>query len=271
MAAPARSKLYVEERGTGEAVLLVAGLGQGMWAWRYVVDLLATRWRTITFDARGTGRSPRIDRECSIRSFAEDALEILGGRAAHVVGLSMGGYIALTLALQRPELVRSLVLAGTGAGGPDRVPRPDDVRDGFNAALSLPYERFVRSTLHYAFAPGWTERNPERIEEIVAARLAHPAGFDTIQAHADACYRYYAEGIEVERVVAPALVLHGDADRIVPVENGRSLARRLPNASYVELPGRGHNLPLEDPEGFVRLMEDFYAASSRRAAAASPR
>lgn len=257
MAAPAASKLYVEERGTGEPMLLIAGLGQGLWAWRWVVEPLAQRWRTITFDARGTGRSPRLEGPCSIREFAQDAAEILAGRRAHVVGLSMGGYVALTLALARPELVRSLVLAGTGAGGPERVPRPDDVREGFNAALTLPYEDFVRTTLHYAFALGWTERNPERMEEIVAARLERPAGFDTIAAHADACYRYYAEGVEVERVTAPALVLHGDADRIVPVENGRALAARLPKAEYVELAGAGHNLPLEEPEFFARLVGNF--------------
>ena len=257
MAAPAASKLHVEERGTGTPLLLIAGLGQGMWAWSYVVEPLATRWRTIRYDARGTGRSARLDAPCSIRGMADDAAEVLRGRRAHVAGLSMGGYVALTLALERPELVRSLVLAATGAGGPERVPRRDDVREGFNAALSLPYEEFVRSTLHYAFAPGWTERNPERTEEIVSARLAHPAGFDTIEAHADACYRYYAEGVEVERIDAPALVLHGDADRIVPVENGRALARRLPSARYVELAGRGHNLPLEEPETFARLVEPF--------------
>lgn len=274
MAAPARSKLHVEERGRGEPVLLIAGLGQGSWAWRYVVEPLSERWRTIAYDARGTGRSPRLEKPCSIAGFAADATDVLAGRRAHVVGLSMGGYVALTLALTRPELVRSLVLAATGAGGPARVPRPDDVRDGFNAALALPYEEFVRATLHYAFAPGWMERNPERAEEIVAARLEHPAGFDTIAAHADACYRYYAEGIPVERVTAPALVLHGDADRIVPVENGRALAARLPNAEYVELPGRGHNLPLEEPETFAGLVEAFlerYAAADSLAADASPR
>src|SRR6266550_1866435 len=57
---------------------------------------------------------------------AQDAAEILDGRTADVVGLSMGGYVALTLALSRPDLVRSLVLIGTGAGGPDRVPRSEE-------------------------------------------------------------------------------------------------------------------------------------------------
>ena len=55
----------------------------------------------------------------------------------------------------------------------------------------------------------------------------------------------------------PALVIHGSDDLIVPAENGRELARRLPNARYVELPGRGHNLMLQDPETFTELVLDF--------------
>ena len=99
---------------------------------------------------------------------------MLDGRQAHVVALSMGGYVALTLALARPELVRSLVLAGTGAGGPDRVPRPQDVRDAYAAAIGLPFDEYGRTTMPMTFSPGWTERNPERFEEILAARGEHP-------------------------------------------------------------------------------------------------
>jgi pimeloyl-ACP methyl ester carboxylesterase len=254
--------LWVEERGDGPPLLLVAGLGQGSWAWKDIVDALAAERRTITFDGRGTGRSSRPASR-TIEEMATDVGDVLGGRTADVVGLSMGGYIALTLALAQPKLVRSLVLSGTGAGGLDRVPRPPEVRASFNAALGLPYDEFVRETLHWAFAPGWAEEHPERISEIVDARLAHPAGFHTLTAHVDACYAFYEAGCEVERIEVPALVVHGDLDRIVPVENGRTLAARLPNARYVELPGGGHNLPLEEPETFTRLVLDFLAEVSR--------
>ena len=169
----------------------------------------------------------------------------------------MGGYIALTIALARPELVRSLVLAGTGAGGPERVRRPAPVAAAFTAALRLPHDEFVRRTMPYTFADGWTEEHPERFEEILALRLAQPTPFATIEAHAEACYAFYRQGCEVERIEAPALVVHGTEDWIVPVENGRRLAERLPNARYVELRGRGHNLPLEEPTTFARLVEDF--------------
>jgi 3-oxoadipate enol-lactonase len=250
-------RLYVEEHGEGEPLLLVEGLGQSIWAWREQIPVFAERFRTIAYDTRGTGRSPVPEEPYGIPDLAEDAAAILDGRAAHVVALSMGGYVALTLALARPELVRSLVLVGTGGGGPDRVPRPDYVREAFAAAQGLPIEQYGRMTMPYTFSAGWPEGNPQRFEEILRARLEHPTPYETIAVHMHACYRYYGEGVDVERVDAPALVIHGDEDLIVPAENGRMLAARLPNAAYVELPGRGHNVPLEDPETFNRLVLEF--------------
>jgi len=258
-AAPRATELYVEEHGDGETLLLHEGLGQAMWAWNEQVAVFAKRFRTIAFDTRGTGRSPALVREYSMADFAEDAAALLDGRAAHVVALSMGGYVALTLALAHPELVRSLVLIGTGAGGADRVPRPQHVRDVFNDALGLPPDEFGRRTMPYTFAPEWSERNPERFEQILAMRLDRPTSYETIEAHANACYGFYARGCEVERIAIPALVIHGDEDLIVPVENGRMLAERLPKARYVELRGRGHNIPLEDPETLNRLVLEFLA------------
>jgi pimeloyl-ACP methyl ester carboxylesterase len=257
MGGVSRQQLYVEEHGEGDPLLLIEGLGQSMWAWREQVPVFARHFRTIAFDTRGTGRSPVSDKPYGIDELAQDAADILEGRHARVVALSMGGYVALTLALARPELVRSLVLAGTGAGGPDRVPRPQEVRDAYAAAIGLPFDEYGRMTMPMTFSPGWTERNPERFEEILAARGEHPTPDVTLDAHLRACYAFYSRGCEVERIDAPALVLHGDADVIVPVENGRMLASRLPNARYVELPGRGHNVQLEDPQTFNRLVLEF--------------
>jgi 3-oxoadipate enol-lactonase len=250
--------LHVEEHGAGDTLLLHQGLGQGSWAWRNQVPAFAERFRTIVFDTRGTGRSPVPTEPYGVEDLAADAAEILDGRAAHVIGFSMGGYVALTLALARPELVRSLVLAGTGAGGPARIPRPAHVRDAFEAGLAMSPEEQRRATLPYTFSPGWTEANPERFEEILAAALEHPPSNQTIEAHVAACYRFYDAALEVERIDVPALVVHGAEDVIVPTGNGRVLARRLPSARYVELEGRGHNLMLEDPETFNALVLDFF-------------
>jgi 3-oxoadipate enol-lactonase len=236
--------------------VLIAGLGQSTWVWRDVLPVLARSRPVVTFETRGTGKQVDAPARDSVTAMAADAGEAIDG-PAHLLGFSMGGYVALTLALARPERVRSLILVATGAGGPGRVPRPRHVADAFTEALGLPHEEFGRRTMPYTFSPGWAEANAHRFEEMLAARLERPTPYDTLEAHAVACYRFYDAGCPVERIAAPALVVHGDQDLIVPVENGRMLASRLPNARYVELPGRGHNVMLEDPDTFARLVLEF--------------
>lgn len=247
--------LHVEMHGAGEPLLLIAGLGQASWVWQDVLPAFAERRRVTIFDNRGTGRSPGPGR-ASVTELATDAASLLEG-PTDLLGLSMGGYVALTVALDRPDLVRSLVLIGTGAGGAGRVSRPRHVVTAFSEAMGLPHEEFGRRTMPYTFAPGWTEANPERFERALAARLERPTAYESLEAHVAACYDFYAAARVVERIEVPALVIHGDQDLIVPVENGRLLASRLPDARYVELPGRGHNLVLEEPDTIGGLVLEF--------------
>jgi pimeloyl-ACP methyl ester carboxylesterase len=81
-------------------------------------------------------------------------------------------------------------------------------------------------------------------------------------AHVEACYGYYSAGIPVERIEARAFVLHGSEDVVVPPENGRMLAGRLPNAEYVVLEGRGHNLTLEIPEEIAQRIDAWVSSAS---------
>jgi 3-oxoadipate enol-lactonase len=249
-----------------EPVLLIAGLGQGAWVWRDVAALLERERPVVLFEASGTGVLRDQPARGTVHEMAEDAAALLEA-PAHVVGLSMGGYVALTLALARPSLVRSLVLVATGGGGPGRVPRPFHVARAFEEAMGSPQDEFARRTMPYTFAPGWAEANADRFEEIVALRAAQPTSYEAILTHAEACYAFYREGCEAERVAVPALVVHGDEDLIVPVENGRMLAARLPDVEYIELAGHGHNLSLEIPDALAGLVARFLSRVEAGAAA----
>src|SRR5438093_1331076 len=105
--------LHVEEHGDGEPLLLLQGLGQGAWAWRFQVEAFAERFRTIVFDQRGTGRSPVPAEPYGMSDLAADAAGVLDGRGAHVVGFSMGGCVPQAFGLAHPQTGRSVVRPGT--------------------------------------------------------------------------------------------------------------------------------------------------------------
>jgi pimeloyl-ACP methyl ester carboxylesterase len=253
--------LYVEEHGEGRTpLLLIAGLGYSMWSWCYQLPAFGARRRTIAFDNRGTGRSSLESGPFSMEQFADDAvavLDALGIASAHVLGMSMGTFVAQVMALRAPERVRSLVLAGGGPGGPEHAPIPAETLEAWLESSQLPPPEFVRQTMHLSFSPGWSDAHPERYEELVAARLEHPTPPECWQAQFAAAGRFLQDGAPVERIGVPVLVIHGDADRVVPLSNGQLLARRIPGAELAVLAGRGHVAHLESPEEFNALVDAF--------------
>jgi pimeloyl-ACP methyl ester carboxylesterase len=254
--------LWAEQQGAGSPLLFLSGLGYASWCWREAMDLLSRRYLAVTVDNRGTGRSVEVEAASSIAEMADDAagaLEALGLPSAHVVGHSMGGYVALTMCLRHPERVRSLVLCATSQGGPGFVPMPEESQRVWIAYASRPPPEFARGTMPIAFAPNWPAVHAERFEALLAARLAFLTPTTTWKRQFAACEAFVAAGIDVRRMTCPTLVLHGDADRIIPIENGVRLAAALPSARYVVVPGGGHLFPLEDPARFALLVDEHFS------------
>jgi pimeloyl-ACP methyl ester carboxylesterase len=251
--------LYVEEHGSGGVpLLLIQGLGYSMWGWRYQLGVFDRR--TIAFDNRGTGRSSKEAGPYSMEQFAGDAvsvLDALGVESAHVLGLSMGTFVAQCLALQAPGRVRSLVLVGGSPGGPEHAAVPAETLDAWLASADLPPAEFVRRTMHLSFSPGWAEAHPDEYESLVAARLEHPTPAECWRGQFAAAGRFLEQGARVDRIDLPVLVVHGDADRVVPLSNGLLLARSIPGAELALLPGCGHVVQLESPDEFNALVDGF--------------
>jgi 3-oxoadipate enol-lactonase len=250
-------KLYTEEHGEGHPLLLVTGLGYAIWSWQRQLAEWSRRFRCIAVENRGTGRSPKPPGPYSIEEMADDAAAALEGRRAHVAGFSMGGYIAQTLALRHPELVDRLVLVCTGAGGLGFVPTPRATTSAWEANAGRSPPEFARATMPLSFRPGWTDEHPDEFEALLADRLEYPTPPECWRAQYDACLDWVARVSPVEAIEAPTLVVHGEADRIVPYENGVELARRIPRSRLEAFPGAGHLLFLESPDRFNPLVADF--------------
>ncbi|HEX6778195.1 MAG TPA: alpha/beta hydrolase [Ktedonobacterales bacterium] len=115
--------MYYELQGEGEPLVLIAGLRLDVSDYHGIDSWLAQKYQVLAFDNRGAGRTDKPDIPYSIEMMADDTAELLqalGIRAAHIIGISMGGRIALELALQHPELVKKLVLVSTSARVPKR-------------------------------------------------------------------------------------------------------------------------------------------------------
>jgi len=231
-------------------LLLIAGLGAQMLSWdEDFCRLLASRgFRVVRFDNRDVGMSTWMEGEYSLDDMAADAaalLDALGIPAAHIVGASMGGFIAQLVALNHPEHVLSLTSIMSGPSGEDQV-RPTE--EG-TAVLMVPApetrdERIAVGLWAKQKLMGPDDPFDRDYEErrIVAAidRAYHPAGF-VRQLHAIMAAKGRLARLAQLRV--PALVIHGEADILVPVDNGRNLAAAIPGARLLEIPGMGHDIP----------------------------
>ena len=167
-------KLYTEEHGDGPPLLLITGLGYAIWSWQRQLPEWSQRFRCVAVENRGTGRSPKPPGPYSIEEMADDAAEALEGRRAHVVGFSMGGYIAQTLAVRYPELVERLVLTCTATGGPDFLPTPEATTAAWQANAGRTPQEFARATMPLSFRPGWTDEHPDEFEALLSDRLEYP-------------------------------------------------------------------------------------------------
>jgi 3-oxoadipate enol-lactonase len=257
--------LFVLDEGQGEPVLLIPGLGYATWCWSRQVGPLSRAARVLALDNRGTGRSAKPPGPYSIHQMAEDALSVLterGAVPAHIVGASMGGYIAMTLAKCHPEAVRSLVLIATTIGGPGSRPVPEDTLRAWRNAANLGAAGFARETMPLSFAPGWVDEHPAEYEELLAHRLSAPTPIDAWLAQFMACTGFLREGLQ-SPIRHPTVIVHGTADRVVPYENAAHLAKAAPQASLVTLEGAGHLCWIERAAEVNDIILAFISADTR--------
>jgi len=249
-------RLYYETHGQGEPLLLIAGVGYGTWLWAKQIPELSQHFHVIAFDNRGVGRSDKPDSDYTIPLLASDAYELL--RALHiehasVLGISLGGFIAQQLALDHPEIINKLILCSTSCGGPTMILPKGEVLQFM--AFGAGKETFQRG-LELAFAQEYREKHPEEIARLTAPMRRTPQPRYAYLRQFMAPLTFNSEP-RLHEITVPVLVMAGEADQVVPVENSRRLAAQLPNAQLITFPNAGHLFVVERADEVNKIILDF--------------
>ncbi|HEY8327641.1 MAG TPA: alpha/beta fold hydrolase [Rhodanobacter sp.] len=250
------AQIATRQWGEGPPLLMLHGLGGDGRLWREQVAPLGEHYRMVAVDLRGFGgsdkphdpaayRIPALTRDCA------GLADALGLGPLHVLGTSMGGFIAQALALSRPELCRSLVLCHTAA----RMSIPADILEARVETLGrLSMREYAQMLAAQALAPGSVERLEGEIVEVIAGNDQ----WVYTQVLTEALTAFDL-GERVADIAAPTLVLVGESDRVIPPQHGRELAARIPGARLVTIRDAGHLSYLEQPAAFNQAVLDFLA------------
>jgi pimeloyl-ACP methyl ester carboxylesterase len=249
-------------RGDGSPLLFVHGLGYDRFGWGPLPDLLAADFRVVLFDNRGVGDSDVPDGPYAVSQMAEDAVAVLdaaGVESAHVLGVSLGGYIAQELTLTHPGRVDRLVLASTAPGGPRMVPMPAKGVEAFGRFPTLEREAGLRLLVENSLGEHGVRERPDLVEEIYRYRLERGptlSGWQS-QAYAGATFDAYDRIAAIE---SPTLVLQGTADNVVDPRNAELLVELIPNARLELVAERGHLLVWQEAEQIAPIVREFLAS-----------
>jgi len=253
------SDLYVEQAGTGSPVVLIhEGIADSrMWEPQWAA--YAERFRVVRYDMRGFGQSPRA---IGTISMAGDLVELLEGLElgpAALVGVSLGGGVAMETTIARPDLVSRLVLVGSGLQG---FEMSEDTKAGW-AEEEAALERGDIDAAVEVNMRMWVDgpsRSPGEVDQDVRRKVAEmQRRAIELWGGEDGDYQPLVEGwgARVAEISVPTLVLVGELDRPEMLEIAEQLEAKIPAARRETIPGAAHVPSMERPDEFDRLVLDF--------------
>jgi pimeloyl-ACP methyl ester carboxylesterase len=255
-------RLHYDESGSGPPLVLIHAFPVGRRMWEPQMAALAARQRVIAYDARGFGLSeaPREPERYSPATAVEDAralLESLGAVPAAVCGLSMGGNIAVNLALTHPRAVSALVACDTGAGSEDAAAFAARCEE-YAVAAERGIDAFVEAAFGWSVFADYGAQGAAqavRLRELVRAQPPH--GIALIARYALAPRKpIYALEAGLRALRVPTLVIYGERDEAC-VQTSEFMGRVIPAARVWKVPGATHFVNLDEPEAFNKRILEF--------------
>lgn len=256
------------DEGQGEPLLLIHGMGACLETWAWNIEALAARHRVIAPDLPGFGKSSRPNREdiYSLRyggEFLSRFAEKLGISALSAAGNSMGGVLAIQLTLMHPEMVRRLILVDSGGLGRE-VPYP--IRIATLPIISRLAAHPPRPLVRLAFGQMILRRdsNAEELTRRIIEYLNMPGTMAAAVKMARTGINLRGQmhpydAAELGKILAPALVIWGEKDVVVPARHAEAALHAIPDCRAVVLTGAGHAPQVDRPEVFNELVLEFLA------------
>jgi 3-oxoadipate enol-lactonase len=250
-------ELDYERTGSGPPLLMIMGMSGTALHWgEPFLAPLRESFELITYDHRGVGASSHLEGDLSIAQLAEDAAGLLGALeldSAHVLGISMGGMIAQDLALERPDLVRTLTLGCTYCGGEGSALTSPEIGQRLFEAMSS-------GDRALALRVGWEANvspalvgDPDLYASFLAIAEQRAVAVPVVMAQAQAIMGHNTQS-RLHELHMSTLVIHGTEDQMLPVVNGRLIASLIPDAQLEILDGVGHLFFWERPELSAELI-----------------
>ena len=258
-----QAKIHYQEAGQGpETIVFSHGLLMNCTMYRAQVEVLSKRYRCISYDHRGQGRSEVTKGGYDMDSLADDAaalIRALDCGACHFVGLSMGGFVGMRLAIHRPELLKSLTLMDTSAG-----PEPEHKKGSYRRMAFvgrwLGFRLVVKPVMKLLFGQTFlNDPDRESLREEWKQRLI---SLDRIGATRAARGVIERKGVEenLSGITTPTLIIVGEEDAATPVPMSRSIHEAISESKLAIIPRAGHTSNIEEPDAVNRALEPFLAS-----------
>ncbi len=265
-------QLYYEDHGSGAPIVFVHEFAGDVRSWSPQVRGLSRRFRCIAFNARGYPPSSVPDpvSDYGYEKAVDDVRAVMDAcklESAHIVGLSMGGYAAMSFAITRPARARSAVIAAAGSGS-DPEGRPGFLEESSQLADRLEQLGMVEAIAKYAHSASrepLKEKDPLGFAEFLRNFSGHSAkgSARTLRGFQIARPTIYSWDAELKSVQVPVLIMVGDRDAGC-VRPSFFLRNRMPNSRLAVLPNTGHCANLEEPALFNHFVEEFVSNAERR-------
>ena len=257
--------IYYETHGSGTPLLFFSETACPGDIWHtFQVPEFSRDHTVVTHDYRGTGKSSRPKEQYSCDDFVDDAALILDrlncGKAV-LLGHSMGGRLAMLMALKYPEKVDSIIVASVGPGVPGAPPIPFKM---CKEMAEWGFEKYVRQhTLEVGWTPEYIKTYPDKVEHFLKIRMDNLPGLEDYLRHVVARQACDLSG-RIGEIQHPALVLvgehdHGSATGASHRVAAEALAKKLPNGRFAVLANDAHNYFMTNPEEAHRIIREFLA------------